>query len=448
MGVLEIMNMLLLKDKIKKNLLWLIIGLLIFVCVTDYFYYYKKLYPGIYLKDVYLGNKTLFEVEETLNNLEITIQGPDQKNITVSLEEIGVELQIEKIIYEAYQKGRESPWPLNIFDRLHVKRGTYISMAHKINEGQLYDFVDTLAGAFDKDPQDVSYEVQNGEVVLVPEKVGYRLQKEKLVQEIIDNLGQKKAPLEVTAPIEKIHPNLTVSQLKEKGVTNLMASYTTYFDASKENRSHNIALGASELNQLLIAPGEIFSFNQVIGDTTPQKGYKEAPIIQGGDYTTGFGGGICQISSTLYNAVILSNLEVMERHNHRYMAPYISAGRDATVFQDIYDLKFKNNLDHYILISTDVEGGKITIALVGAPVREEVEITTREIYIIEPPQRIEMTSELPSGEEEIIEGIPGGEIEVWRVVQHKNGEKTEEKLSVDTYQPYPTVIRRGIGEGN
>ncbi|MDO9573912.1 MAG: VanW family protein [Candidatus Contubernalis sp.] len=383
------------------------------------------------------------EAENTLENLQITFWGPGEESESLFLRDMGIEPVKKEIIYHSYQMGRQRIWPFNYLDRLHLKKGFNISLPYKFNQEQLYESVDNLINAFDKEPKDACFEIVNNTAELFPEQFGFQVDKEKLVREIFNNLEQNKTSLQIIVPGEKLSPDLTVSHLEEKGITQQMASFTTAFDASYKERVHNIELASSILNKLIIAPGDVFSFNQIVGDTTPDKGYKEALIIQGGEFTTGYGGGVCQVSSTLYNAALLSNMQILERHNHRFMAAYVSAGRDAAVSYGTYDLKFRNNRDHHILISARVENGEITIAIVGDGLEEEVEIETNYLNYIEPSLRIEVTSQLAPGEEENLKGKPGGTIKVWRILHRTDGEKKEEILSVDTYLPYPAILRKG-----
>jgi len=139
-----------------------------------------------------------------------------------------------------------------------------------------------------------------------------------------------------------------------------IAQYTTYFDSGQVNRTENIRLAAKALDGKLLAPGERFSFNESVGERTAEAGYKEALIIEGDVFTPGLGGGVCQVSSTLYNAVILAKLEVLERHHHTLPISYVPPGQDATVAFPVLDFRFRNSSDDYLLIRSFVEGSTLT----------------------------------------------------------------------------------------
>lgn len=154
---------------------------------------------------------------------------------------------------------------------------------------------------------------------------------------------------------KSIKLNLTVKQPVP------IAQYSTQFDSSQVNRTENIRLAAKALDGKQLAPGERFSFNESVGERTSEAGYKEALIIEGDAFAPGLGGGVCQVSSTLYNTVLLAHLEVIERHPHSLPVSYVPPGRDATVAFPVLDFKFRNNTDTTLLIRSFIEGNALTI---------------------------------------------------------------------------------------
>ncbi|OLN28090.1 cell wall-binding repeat-containing protein [Desulfosporosinus metallidurans] len=142
-----------------------------------------------------------------------------------------------------------------------------------------------------------------------------------------------------------------------------ISQYSTNFDSSQANRTENIRLAAKALDGTLLAPGERFSFNGSVGERTAEAGYKEALIIEGDIFTPGLGGGVCQVSSTLYNAVIIANLEILEKHRHTLPISYVPPGQDATVAFPALDFKFRNSLDTSVLIRSTVQGNTLTFQL-------------------------------------------------------------------------------------
>ena len=142
-----------------------------------------------------------------------------------------------------------------------------------------------------------------------------------------------------------------------------MAEYSTNFNPRETNRTENLRLAAKAIDGKRLAPGEQFSFNETVGERTVARGYKEAMIIEGNSFTLGLGGGICQVSSTLYNAAALAKLEIVERHHHSLTVGYVPPGKDATVAWPVLDFKFRNNTQNALVIRTFVEGNTLTIKL-------------------------------------------------------------------------------------
>ena len=174
-----------------------------------------------------------------------------------------------------------------------------------------------------------------------------------------------------TIPLKITKAKVKVKDLGDKLFKQTLSKYTTIYDAGNSNRAHNIALAASTINGTVLLPGESFSYNGTLGNTTKEKGYKEGGAYVGGKVVQAYGGGICQVSTTLYNAVLYANLEIVERHNHSYAVSYVPAGRDATVAYGGKDFKFKNNRNYPIKIVANAKNGVVSISIAG--VKEEKE---------------------------------------------------------------------------
>jgi len=231
--------------------------------------------------------------------------------------------------------------------------------------------------------------------------------------------------------------NIEVYQL-----TDIISTYTTYFDRGDINRSTNISISAQKINGKLIMPEEIFSFNKVVGPRTKEAGYQEATEIINGEFVQGVGGGVCQVSSTLYNSVLLADLEIVERDNHSRPVAYVPLGRGATVYYNYIDFKFRNNGDSPILIIAKVVKNKLTITFLGKDKGEYVEIITSAKKVIKPKVVRQIDRDLPLGSEKIIaHGNKGFEVLVRRVVKKGNKIIKNEFVSKDIYSPKDTIIK-------
>lgn len=184
---------------------------------------------------------------------------------------------------------------------------------------------------------------------------------------------------EYIIPLKVTYPNVTTSMLGIEAFPDLLSEFSTKYAVTNKDRTTNLILAANKINGTVLMPGETFSYNKIVGERTIAAGYKEAPIYVEGRVENGVGGGICQIATTLYNAVLYSNLEIVERTNHQFVPSYANASRDATVVYGAIDFKFKNNRDYPIKLTCFVENGIANFKIFGLKMENdyEVEITSR-----------------------------------------------------------------------
>ncbi len=173
------------------------------------------------------------------------------------------------------------------------------------------------------------------------------------IEEAKELLKEKKEEYEI--PLEITKPEITTDKLGEEAFPEKLATFSTRYDASNVNRSTNIELASSEINGTILLPDEKFSFNGVVGPRTKAKGYLMAGAYAAGELVETYGGGVCQVSSTIYNAVLYANLEIVERSNHSSVVSYVDCGRDATVSYGSKDFKFKNSRNYAIMLKAKAE---------------------------------------------------------------------------------------------
>ena len=179
---------------------------------------------------------------------------------------------------------------------------------------------------------------------------------------------------EYVIPLQTLYPNVTTNMIGTEAFPDMLSTYSTRYSTSDRDRTTNLQLAASKINGTVLMPGETFSYNQVVGERTIAAGYKEAPIYVEGEVVDGLGGAICQITSTLYNAVLYANLEIVERSNHQFVPSYVKASRDATVVYGSIDFKFKNNRDYPIKLVCSVSGGIAKFDIYGLRTDNEYEV--------------------------------------------------------------------------
>ena len=193
------------------------------------------------------------------------------------------------------------------------------------------------------------------------------------IDEAKNILGDQTAE-EYTIPLKTLYPNVTTNMIGTEAFPDLLSSYSTKYSTRDRNRTTNLQLAANKINGTVLMPGETFSYNKVVGERTIAAGYKEAPIYVSGEVVDGLGGGICQITSTLYNAVVYANLEVTQRSNHQFVPSYVTASRDATVVYGSIDFQFKNNRNYPIKINCSVSGGVAKFQIFGMKQEDDYDV--------------------------------------------------------------------------
>ena len=251
---------------------------------------------------------------------------------------------------------------------------------------------------------------------------------------------------EYIIPLKITIADKTVSDLGEEAFPNTLGTFTTRYDASNKNRSNNISLASEKIDGTVIMPGEIFSYNQTVGKRTIDAGFKEAGAYAGGKVIQEVGGGICQVSSTLYNAVLYANLEIVDRSNHYFQTSYVDAGRDATVSWGTVDFKFRNNRQYPIKIEAVSKNGVTKISIKGIKEEKEYEVIIHSeiTSIIQKTVKYEEDSSLDSSVEEVEqEGHNGCTSKTYKTLKLNGATVSTEEISTDYYHPLEKIIKKG-----
>ncbi len=285
-------------------------------------------------------------------------------------------------------------------------------------------------------------------LVIVPGKPGMVVDVESTLAELPREilLDHKTETLEIPIEMKEVNPQITENDLSNMGE---LASYTTWYREYEVDRSHNVKISTRSIDGTMVGAGEIFSFNDVVGKRTYETGYRDAAIIVGGLFEPGLGGGICQVSSTLYNAALLAGMEIVERHNHGLAVAYIPLGQDATITYGLQDLKFRNHTDSPIYLRASANQGKLTIYLYGnTDYRRNIKVShvVDKVYDFTEIRKVDDT--LPIGAEEIeTNGMLGYTVRSFRTFYDQNGNITKtESLATDRYSPLNKVVLIGPTE--
>lgn len=293
-------------------------------------------------------------------------------------------------------------------------------------------------------PVDARFEVgASGEIEIVPDKPGLGIDVPATAQAL---LAAAISPTERTAElaVRTTVAERTAADAKAMGITGVVGSYHTTYGGIP-SRLHNVALVSQLIDGALIAPGETFSFNGTTGERTAEKGFQEAPVIINGELQTGLGGGICQVSTTVFNAAYEAGLEIDERTNHALYISHYPLGRDATVNYPDQDLKFTNDTDKWLLLRTFVGSGSLTVNLYGTPQSRRVETTQQPLRVVGAPKvkRVKDPT-MQKGKSEVEEyGQPARATSVSRTVYDADGTVLHENTWYSSYRSEPKVVRVG-----
>ncbi len=297
-----------------------------------------------------------------------------------------------------------------------------------------------------RDAKDAYVDESSNPIKFVPEVVGLDLDVEGLKNEL--NKEENRAEGKVIEfPLKVTEPNVKIKDISSKYYNDKLSGKTTYFDASQTARANNLRVALNYLNGKVIMPGETFSYNQAIGDTTAAKGYMAAATFKGGTVVNEMGGGICQTTSTLYQAVLMANLEIVERHQHGLPVGYVKPSLDATVYSPVLDFKFKNTRNYPVKIVTSFSySGNMNVSIYGIKEENEVEVTLTSQFIKTVPftTKYVYDANLENGKQEIISKGVNGYISEGYITKSKNGTVISSSLlSRDTYNAQQQVVKVG-----
>ena len=358
------------------------------------------------------------------------------------------------LVYNNEESWDLDPYSLGSCVRVTVEgTGDNARLVPWISEALLRDGVNGVIGGRDPGirPQDARFELVNGWITVVPSVNGTGIDYAKVARDLGNILFPSGAALperKVQLSVTSLEPAFTTEQAEALHITDRIASYSTEYPYATSAKMTNIHLASDLINYSLIEPGGVWSFNDTAGECNAEKGFQEAPSIIEGEYVDEIGGGICQVATTVYNAVFESGLPIVERVNHGFYLIAYPAGRDATVSWRWPDLKFENDTDNWVLLAMSYTDTSVTCTLWGTDPGYQVEIvpgdfTDRTDYST---KRID-NPELPKGEERIKqEGVRGRTIIVTRSVYNKQGELLRKTDFKSVYEPETEIIEVGTKE--
>lgn len=254
---------------------------------------------------------------------------------------------------------------------------------------------------------------------------------------------------DITIPLKITTPKVTTNQIGTEAFPNLLGSFSTHFSTANGNRASNIRLATRKINGVVLMPGETFSYNKVVGKRTAAAGFKSAHAFSGGKVVDEIGGGICQVSSTLYNTVLLANLSIVERRNHMFDTGYVKVGKDATVAWGGVDFKFKNSRNYPIKIIGTVSGGTVKIDIYGLKEATEYDVIIDSQVLQRTPRKVVYQNDatLEKGKQKVIQsGYDGVKSKTYKTLKLNGQVVSKTLLSTDTYKSQDKIIAVGTKE--
>lgn len=364
----------------------------------------------------------------------------DNRSFVFSLDEIGASLAMETMMREAYQVGRRG----NLLTKLKERTTpVYLNYRFKLDKSIITTHLRQIQSQVDTPVKNGSITVnKQGEIITEPSVEGRKLDIDKTIEQIKQGL-QWEFSGTIPLAVEKIIPFPTAKEMDSWHINGVVSEFVTDYKEDDRNRTHNIQLAAAKIDNVLLMPGELFSFNELVGPRDAAHGYKESLIIVNQEFVKGYGGGVCQLVSTLYNAVLRGDFTVVKRFAHSLPVSYVPLGMDATVAYGSLDFQFTNQYEFPVLVHTNVENGKLSVAIYGDVygVSRQYKLYSKEIetYPIEEEMVIDETL-MPGTKKILQQGTQGKKVETYRQIWQENKMIREEKISADTYKGKKTII--------
>jgi vancomycin resistance protein YoaR len=425
-----------------------------------------RIYPGVRIDGISFGGRTPQDIENYYNEKskplgKIHIQLSFEENIaTVSGQELTAKFDNHLSAIQAYSVGRTGNFLSDTYQKWRAATvGLNLTSVLTMNEDMIGTMINNLATSINIPADDGLFQFENGKVVAFkPSKNGRKLntdQTRERIQSFVTTVARADEPVNpnitMDLPVETIHPSVTTENSNSYGIRELLGVGTSTYFHSIPGRIHNVALASERVHGHLVPPGSVFSFNDALGDVSAATGFAPAYIIKDGKTVLGDGGGVCQVSTTLFRAVLNAGLPIVERHAHAYRVGYCEQdsppGIDATVFGPTVDLKFKNNTPGYLLIQmkNDPQNLALRFEIYGTSDGRKSDVTKPVILgqSSPPPTVYQDDPTLPAGVLKQVDFSAWGANITFNYKVTRNGETLIDEKYVSNYRPWAAVYLKG-----
>lgn len=414
--------------------------------------YSTLFYPGTRIENVNVSGKTLKEAKKLLKEQYVDklpsrklVVKAEGKSYPFEFSKLNVKYNLDKALDEAFNYGKD----LNILSQYKIivhPDDKCISTGFSYDKEVVKKFIDGIDKDVNKNPINAAVSSTAGKVSLVKHRAGKKLNSDKLQKDINKSMnGDASKDVEVQASIKEVKPKVTTDKISS--INTLISTFhTEYGGISSPQRANNIEICTKSINGTVLMPGETFSFNQVVGERTEKRGYQSGPVIVGNQVDSGLGGGICQVSSTLYNTILLGSINPTERMHHTLPSSYVPLGMDATVDWGNIDYKFKNTFSYPIYIEGIADGSSIIFNLYSnSELKKRTYSIWNEVYAtINANMKTEDDPNLPEGKQEIVQNAyTGYKVRVYKNILENGKVVGKELISDDFYRPIEGLAKVG-----
>ena len=428
----------------------------------------SKIYPNVYLDKQNFGLKSREEIVKYYNDktaklskTSVAVFYNDEPIATFSAQTLGLKYDGKTTAERAYLVGRSTNTPSKYLQKIltifNLKK-FYFESEIEYDNNELKDFLSTSEEKYNLPAKNALFKFEKGKVVeFRKESDGLKILTEKFLPDFdkaINELKTDSANKKVILKSEVIKPEIQLSDINEYGIEELIAEGMSDYTHSIPQRVHNLTLAASKFNGVLIPKGKTFSFNENVGDISSLTGYQPAYIIKEGKTVLGDGGGVCQVSTTLFRAALNAGLPIIERNAHAYRVGYYEndsqPGFDATVYSPTVDLKIKNDTPGYILIETyiDKDNNLLTFKFYGKKDGRRVEVSKATVYDVVPalPPKNQDDPTLKKGVTKQVDFAAGGAKAFFSYKVFQGDKTTIDTKFYSNYRPWAAVYLVGTAD--
>ncbi len=403
------------------------------------------IHQGVKVSGVDLGGLT---VDQAQTKLSGSLHNPDERHMVLKYNsrrfvipyaELGAKADLKSSAASAFEIGRDGNFLYQLATIMYARaKGVNLPVIFSIDKEKAVGRISSLSSEIGCQPVDARLVINKGHIRILPSSKGIRLDVERNLATVTAAIDAGKG--EVTLVVNDAPPKVTAGDLK--GIDSVIASYSTNYRPGQRDRTVNLRIACHSIDGTVVKPGAVFSYNKEVGPRLKKFGFRDAPIFVNGEVEPGTGGGICQVSTTLYNTALLANMKIRRRAHHSQPVKYAPLGRDATVAYPSLDFEFENSSDAPIYVAASVGRHTVNVSILGKKVTgQEISLISEDRKVVKAPVVKQIDGSLKPGTQVTLEkGHRGQRVTIYRIVK-RNGDIVEKELvSRNYYRPQSRII--------